>query len=132
MGHPGAVPELLEQPEPPEKGGATPPAGRPVTRLTRELLIRGGVLICAAIVLLVAAALLLRHGIVRDRYPAYVTGTDHTDIARWSGPWVMTAGAAFLVGCVCLTVGTILTTRAVRIGRRRLRAGSGAAVPPLH
>ena len=74
----------------------------PTARSRRVLLIRS---ICAAVAAAVAAIcswLLLQNGIRTDAYPAFLPGTENTEITRYSGPWLPAAAGVALVAALLL------------------------------
>jgi hypothetical protein len=92
--------------------GAAPAA----TRSRRVLLIRS---ICTAIAAVVAAVgswLLLQNGIRTDAYPAFLPGTENTEITRYSGPWLTAAAGVALVGALLLLSSGIDLVRWYRSG----------------
>lgn len=68
-------------------------------------------------VLIAVAGFCFAHGKRVDRWPAYVAGTDHTDVTRWSGPWIGGAVGLFMVGLLLITLALINLVRRVWLGR---------------
>lgn len=95
-------------------------ARRAIGGLASALLVRGVLSAAATVILLVAAVLLFRNGIRVDRFPSFVAGTDHTDITRYSGPWIAAAFVATLVAAVILTLGVVDLVRRLRLRPARI------------
>jgi hypothetical protein len=74
----------------------------PTTRSRRVLLIRSIGTAIAAVLAAVGSWLLLRNGIRTDAYPAFLPGTENTEITRYSGPWLTAAAGVALVGALLL------------------------------
>jgi hypothetical protein len=85
------------------------------------LLLRSILAAAATVLLLVAAVLLFRHGIRRNDFPPYATGTSRTVIERYSGPWIGAAGLAALLAGLCLTSCCADVSRRMRLRRSRTR-----------
>lgn len=85
------------------------------------LLLRSILAGAATVLLLVAAVLLFRHGIRRNDFPPYATGTTRTVIERYSGPWIGAAGLAILLAGLCLTSCGADLFRRIRLRRSRAR-----------
>lgn len=62
-----------------------------------------------------------------DSWPAYVAGTTHTDITRWSGPWIGAAVGLFVVGLPLIAAGAarLVRLRYLAAGARIPSAGAG-------
>lgn len=63
-------------------------------------------------------------GMATDSWPAFAPGADHTDIARYSGPWLSAAAGALLAAA-------LLVVAAVRhVARSRDGAVAGPVATP--
>lgn len=71
-------------------------------RSRRVLLVRWVSCGVAALLAAVSSWLLLRNGIRTDAYPAFLPGTETTEITRYFGPWLTAAAGVALVGALLL------------------------------
>lgn len=82
----------------------------PAAKIAPVLLVRAALAVLAAIAALVAAFFLYRHGLSAHVFPAFVEGTDHTDVVRYRGPWIGGAALAVLIAGLLL-IQTVLDLR---------------------
>ena len=97
----------------------TAPRPRPTAAASRRPRIVAVVQLAVGVLLIGGSAACYLIGQRVDSWPAYVAGTTHTDITRWSGPWIGAAVGLFVVGLPLIAAGA---ARLVRM--RYLTAGS--------
>lgn len=120
-------------PPEPDASAGTPASAPHRARTRRPRLVAVGQIV-AGVVLVGVAAWCYLTGRRVDAWPAYVAGTTHTDITRWSGPWIGGAVAAFIVALPLIAAGAARLVRMWYLQRQFARvqpAGTWApAAPP--